>query len=196
MVDGVDTRCAFELMLLRDANAGVRACAKELTKRARTRVNNNNTSGRFVNVFGGSRAAAQSCADDMKRLGKWGCDVADGPLLRSTYGRFALHQPMSVGAASKLVKEALQFADVQECAAGRPARDVRPGAVPKWGTHSCRRGGAKRALDTRGLSGVSPIQIDFHFGWDEMAHARDHPMQTMYAGTADRIDRIRVTAFF
>ena len=85
---------------------------------------------------------------------------------------------------------------VEECAAGRPACDVRPGAVPKWGTHSCRRGGAKRALDTRGLSGVDPIQIDFHFGWDEMAHARDHPMQTMYAGTADRTDRMKVTAYF
>ena len=132
----------------------------------------------------------------MVRLGKWDADIANGPLLRPTHGKFGLHQPMSVGAASKLVKEALQHADRVECAAGRPACDVRPGALPKWGTHSCRRGGAKRALDTRGLSGVSPIQIDFHFGWDEMAHARDHPMQTMYAGTADRADRIKVTAFF
>ena len=196
VVDGVDTRCEFEKMLLLDLNEGVRYCAKELTKRARSRVNNSNLDARFVNVYGGARGAVQSCVDDMVRLGKWEAALMEGPLLRPTHGKYALHQPMSVGSASRLVKEALTVADVEECKAGRPACDVRPGAVPKWGTHSCRRGGAKRAMDTRGMSGVESIQIDFHFGWDEMAHARDHPMQTMYAGTADRGDRTRVTAFF
>ena len=51
-------------------------------------------------------------------------------------------------------------------------------------------------MATRHLSGVSPLQIDFHFGWDEMAHSREHPMQWMYAGIASRAERVKVTAFF
>ena len=40
------------------------------------------------------------------------------------------------------------------------------------------------------------LLIDFHYGWDEMAHAKNHPMLHMYAGIADRIKQILVTAFF
>ena len=98
---------------------------------------------------------------------------------------------------SKLVKEAMKVAHVRQVAKGcGSVPDVKPGAEPRWGTHSARRGGAKRAMDTMGLSGVDRVQIDFHFGWDEMSHAKLHPMQWMYAGTASSDARRMVTAFF
>ena len=106
------------------------------------------------------------------------------------------HQPIAVGTISKTVKAAMKYAHHVETLTGRVVPDLVPGALPKWGTHSARRGGAKRAMETRHLSGVSPLHIDFHFGWDEMAHAREHTMMWMYAGDAKREERRMVTAFF
>ena len=107
-----------------------------------------------------------------------------------------LHQPIAVGTASTLVKDAMQHADEVETAAGRRPSDVGPGGKAKWASHSARRGGAKRALQTIHLSKVDPLQIDFHYGWDEMAHAKDHPMLHMYAGAAEPSERMQVTRFF
>ena len=76
------------------------------------------------------------------------------------------------------------------------APDIKPGMKAKWNTHSARRGGAKRAVETRGLSGVSVTDIEFHFGWDEKTNAKDNGMMWLYAGDADRRERRRVTAFF
>ena len=97
---------------------------------------------------------------------------------------------------SKLVKSAMVEAHVRQTAMGAVCSDVLPNREPKWGTHSARRGGAKRALDTMNLSGVDRVQIDFHFGWDEMSHAKLHPMQWMYAGIAPPSVRIGVTKYF
>jgi hypothetical protein len=107
-----------------------------------------------------------------------------------------LHQPVNGGTMSTLVKQAMKAAHVKQTDKGATVPDVLPNKMPKWGTHSARRGGAKRALDTMKLSGVERIQIDFHFGWDEMSHAKLHPMQWMYAGIAPPSVRIGVTRFF
>ena len=97
---------------------------------------------------------------------------------------------------SKVVSQSFRSAHEQLAAMGVEVPDVKPGALPKWGTHSARRGGAKRAMDTRHLSGVSALMIDFHFGWDEQAHSKEHTMQWMYAGVAHRSKRAMVTRFF
>ena len=76
------------------------------------------------------------------------------------------------------------------------APEVLPGMKAKWNTHSARRGGAKRDLETIKLSKVSTTNIEFHFGWDEMTNAKDNSMMWMYAGDADRHERCKTTAFF
>ena len=122
--------------------------------------------------------------------------TANGPLVRPSSGRYPLHQPASVGNMSRTVSHAFRDAHEAMASQGVVVPDVPPGGVPKWGTHSARRGGAKRAMDTRHLSKVSALAIDFHFGWDEQAHSKEHTMQWMYAGIAHRSERAMVTRFF
>jgi hypothetical protein len=191
-----DVRSRFHQVLANTSCVAANYCARELNTRAQKRCENANTEGRFVNVTGGSYGACQQLLKEMSAAG-FKCKTAPGPLLRPSHHKHLLHQPVSVGNMSKLITEAMKQAHVNQVAKGEGAvPDVKPGAEPKWGTHSARRGGAKRAIDLIPLSGVEKIQIDFHFGWDEMSHAKLHPMQWMYAGTACPQARRMVTAFF
>ena len=166
MVNGVDTRCELEQALSEDSSMSVSECAKELTRRCRQRVQNQNIKGRFVNVSGGTWQQADQMRSRLTKIHRasgspWDVQVAMGPLLRPTHRMHGLHQPIAVGTASKLVKDAMQHADEVETAAGRRPSDVGPGGKAKWASHSARRGGAKRALQTIHLPKVDPLQIDF-----------------------------------
>ena len=128
----------------------------------------------------------------MNAAGFDSCVMDSGQLMRPTHGRHLLHQPVSCGTLSKKVKDSMKFAHKKiNCVPG-----LLPGDVPKWNTHSARRGGAKRALDVSDESGVEPIQVEFHFGWDEMANAKDHTMMFMYCGDSEREKRALLTKFF
>ena len=67
---------------------------------------------------------------------------------------------------------------------------------PKWNTHSARRGGAARALETITESGAETTEVEFHFGWDEKTNSKSNAMMWMYAGAGKRSVRRKVTAFF
>ena len=195
MVNGQDSRSQIEQWMSNHHLPELVANAREVNRRCRDRCQNQDTDARFVNVFGGSMTACDRYAADLKLLG-YKAKVSKGPLIRPSSGRYPLHQPASIGNMSKVVTSAFREAHVIQAALGVVVPDVPPGGVPKWGTHSARRGGAKRAMDTRAKSKVSALQIDFHFGWDEQAHSKEHTMQWMYARIAHRSDRARVTRFF
>ena len=182
----------FEQALRSMQNAEVSACAKELTARARARVDASNPDYQFINVYGGSKLVVEAAVTQMIAAGFEGAVVDQGPLMRPTKGRYCLHQPISSGNMSGRVKKSMEYAHSVHNA----VLDVLPGMKPKWNTHSARRGGAMRALETMNLSGVSKTKIEFHFGWDEMTNARENPMMWMYAGAEERSKRCRVTAFF
>jgi hypothetical protein len=63
----------------------------------------------------------------------------------------------------------------------------------KWATHSCRRGGTRRARRTRGTR-VTEVMIDLHFRW-RVRELRAQ-MQRHYAGDDPRAERCAVTAGF
>ena len=195
VVEGVDVRGDLEKWFSSSHLAELRANARELVRRCRDRCQNQDTDGRFVNVFGGTQVACDGMVDSLAAAG-FTATTVKGPLIRPSSGRYPLHQPASIGNMSKLVSTAFISAHEHQAALGAVVPDVAPGAMPKWGTHSARRGSAKRAMDTRHLSGVSPLAIDFHFGWDEQAHSKEHTMQWMYVGIAHRNQRALVTRFF
>jgi len=193
--DGSDGRCELELWLSNHHYPELNANAKELTRRCRERCKNQDIDARFVNVFGGTESACDAMVQVLLLKG-FKALTANGPLVRPSSGRYPLHQPASVGNMSQVVTSAFRDAHEYMAAKGVVVPDVPPGGMPKWGTHSARRGGAKRAMDTRSISKVSALSIDFHFGWDEQAHSKEHTMQWMYAGIAHRSERIMVTRYF
>lgn len=141
----VDPRSKFQRVLADTSCIEANYCARELNSRTRSRCLNANTDGRFVNVTGGTWGSCQQIMVEMCAPG-FKCKVSPGPLLRPSHHKHTLHQPVSVGNMSKFVKSALKQAHINQLAKGcESVLDVKPGVEPKWGTHSCRRGGAKRA---------------------------------------------------
>jgi len=68
--------------------------------------------------------------------------------------------------------------------------------VPKWNSHSARRGGTKRARATMELSEAKEEDINYHFGWVEEAMKGGRKRQVAYAGTCEADRRVRVTCRF
>jgi hypothetical protein len=67
---------------------------------------------------------------------------------------------------------------------------------PKWNSHSCRRGGAKRARETMNFTEAKEEDINRHFGWVEEALKGGKRRQVAYAGTLPPARRISVTLGF
>ena len=65
---------------------------------------------------------------------------------------------------------------------------------PKWNSHSCRRGGTKKARDTAVASEALADDINRHFGWAEEAMRGGKRRQAAYAGTLPVIRRLRVSS--
>ena len=144
--DGLDGRCALETWLANHFYPELNANAKEITRRCRDRCKNQDIDARFVNVFGGTEAACDAMVTEIRLLG-YKATTTNGPLVRPSSGRYPLHQPASIGNMSKVVSHAFRDAHEVMAARGFVVPDVPPGGVPKWGTHSARRGGAKRARE-------------------------------------------------
>jgi hypothetical protein len=68
---------------------------------------------------------------------------------------------------------------------------------PKWNSHSCRRGGTKRARDLMDQGGEDYTDdINRHFGWAVEAAKGGKKRQMAYAATLAASRRIRVTKAF
>jgi hypothetical protein len=65
---------------------------------------------------------------------------------------------------------------------------------PRWNSHSCRRGGAKRARDLAHLSKAKSEDINRHFGWMEEAMRGGKRRAAAYASTLPVLRRLRVTS--
>ena len=71
--------------------------------------------------------------------------------------------------------------------------DLQGEAAPHFANHSLRRHADRVARETRGVTGVSEMDIDIVFGWNEAE--RRKMMQLHYEGLdqAQRVRRARVT---
>ena len=144
------------------------------------------------------------------RLTKWWQDRGwsvmpdPAPVLRSTLaGSTPLAMPWHPGSLATRLRAHIVEAAEQAPGGGEIADQdetvVIPmslGGKPKWGSHSCRRGGAKRARDLAHLWGASPDiyeDINRHFGWLEEAMKGGRKRQAAYASTLPVQRRIRVT---
>ena len=66
---------------------------------------------------------------------------------------------------------------------------------PQWGSHSCRRGGAKHARETMHKTEATEDDINRHFGW-MIEYLKDKARQVAYAATLPALSRIRATLGF
>jgi hypothetical protein len=162
---------------------------------------------RFVNVTGGSKTKCDRWTQLLRGAGA-PADTTPGPLFRATRsvqgsaGRplhKLTHMPVSVGEAADQIKEL--FTDAFKVykarrAAGEIERDEDAEKIsnPKWGSHSARRGGTRRAQLLMEKSKVSSEAIDMHFRWKSKKLKKK--IQNMYGGVRPRKWRLQVTVHF
>ena len=163
---------------------------------------------RFVNVAGGpSWKAVDQWTLLLSSRGLL-CTTIAGPLLRATRqqaGAFSAkvqrvtHMPLGVSQAGKLIKELIEAGHALYLKKVRakemlPDADTEKIVQAKWASHSCRRGGTRKAQKHMGVSGATGELIDMHFRWRSKAIKKK--MQNHYGGIKPRLWRLKVTSGF
>ena len=163
---------------------------------------------RFVNVAGGpSWKAVDQWTLLLSSRGLL-CTTTAGPLLRATRqqaGAFSAkvqrvtHMPLGVSQAGKLIKELIEAGHALYLKKVRakemlPDADTEKIVQAKWASHSCRRGGTRKAQKHMGVSGATGELIDMHFRWRSKAIKKK--MQNHYGGIKPRLWRLKVTTGF
>ena len=182
---------------------------KWLLKRAQERKGAEDDLIRFLNVTGGSLQRCQLWADSLCSAGVK-ATVTAGPLLRatrpisSTPGKQTklqalTHMPITEGTAARELKELIEAA--HRLYTSKVAEEIIPPdpdtdriAKPRWGSHSLRRGGTRRAQLTMHITGATKDTIDLHFRWRSKQLKK--LMQNKYSGMQPRMWRLRVTELF
>jgi hypothetical protein len=107
--------------------------------------------------------------------------------------------PIAVGEAADQVSEL--FADAFELYKQKRAADETPKdddadriSNPKWGSHSARRGGTRRAQLLMHVSGATKEGIDMHFRWRSKKLKKKIPH--LYGGVRPRKWRLQITVHF
>ena len=139
----------------------------------------------------------------------WEVMPEPSPMLRATLrGRDAQDSMMELATgslATQLTSHFTAAAEEQLANGEQEDRDeiatlpLSLGGLPKWNSHSCRRGGAKKA---RNMGYLWPDadereyseDINRHFGWLEEAMKGGKKRQVAYAGTLPVGRRTRVTS--
>ena len=170
-----------------------------LLSRARQRREHEKMEARFVNCSGGSEEDARRVRDFM-RSHRLSAEAVPGPLLRASRRVGSevrpTHMPLSCASLGADLKVIFTEAHRLVLERGAASPEDLPGcsvADAKWATHSCRRGGTRRARRTRGTR-VTEVMIDLHFRW-RVRELRAQ-MQRHYAGDDPRAERCAVTAGF
>jgi hypothetical protein len=178
-----------------------------LKERVRRRRSAEDDKLRFVNITGGSQAKCDRWVQVLRGAGV-PADTTPGPLFRATRavqgsaGRTThklTHMPVSVGEAAdqvtELFKDAFKVYKAKR-AAGEIQRDddAEKITTPKWGSHSARRGGTRRAQLLMDKSKVSKEAIDMHFRWRSKTLKKK--IQNLYGGVRPREWRLQVTVHF
>jgi hypothetical protein len=131
----------------------------------------------------------------------WEVTPDPAPMLRSTVrGTQPSLMPYSPGSLASTLKaefeEAIEAAEAATDSAAMDEVAILPMTLagrPKWNSHSCRRGGAKKAQDMADDSKADPSDINRHFGWLDEAMKGGKRRQTAYASTLPVLRRLRVT---
>ena len=134
--------------------------------------------------------------------GGWDAVPDPAPVLRTTVrGNLTSPMPYTPGSLAGTLKAEFEEAmDTAEQTRNPDAMDeiaVLPLSLsgrPKWNSHSCRRGGAKRAQDQAHESKAEIHDINRHYGWMEEAKRGGRKRQTAYASTLPVQRRLRVTS--
>jgi hypothetical protein len=130
-----------------------------------------------------------------------------GPLLLTTVagqkGRQPLMMPITPGSIAGELKALFDqtYRDLLDSEEPLDSEDISslpttPGGVPKWNSHSCRRGGARHARNLMLQSEAREEDINRHFGWLEEAMKGGKTRQVAYASTLPVGRRLAVTRLF
>lgn len=150
---------------------------------------------RYVNVTGGARSGREIEEAvtwlRSRGFGKY-VDIVPGPLIRSTLGHKLTHMPYSPASTHVHLVPAMiaAFDKIQEEGRADPEYDAVTDPEPKFGNHSNRRHADRVAMRNAGITGASPEDIDFFFGWGLKKMAET--MRLHYAGL-DRVLRLRLS---
>ena len=162
---------------------------------------------RFINVVGGSQLKCDNWVATLQSQ-NLRADTVPGPLLRSTRSvtatrgssyQVATHMPISSNTAAGDLKElfiAAHHLYKARTQAGTMEKDRDTELIiqPKWGTHSARRGGTRRAQLLRHIYKIEPELIDLHFRWRTKKIKKK--MQNRYAGLKPHEWRSKVVKAF
>jgi len=135
---------------------------------------------------------------------KQGWDVNPDPapmLLSSVRGTTPVPMPWQPGSLAGQLKSMMEEAaeHAEHCGDALVLDEIAAlplslSGRPKWNSHSCRRGGTKKARDTAVASEALADDINRHFGWAEEAMRGGKRRQAAYAGTLPVIRRLRVSS--
>ena len=120
-------------------------------------------------------------------------DQVPGPLLRASHGKLLTHMPIAVGSSYKHLIGALKGAWEISSAMEEPdlELDLEGLEKPKWAHHTFRRTSDRFARASMKETGVSEVDIDDQFGWEQAERAKKQ--QLAYAGRQHRAQRARIT---
>jgi len=178
---------------------------KHLMYWAQQKGENLNEESRYLNVAGGER-------EEMLKMCEWwgaqkgGYDVrvTAGPALTSSLqgsdGRFPSDQAYTPGSLMTTYKRVFEEAYETVLEFGSAVENDELSSLvagidgPKWNSHSCRKGGTKRARELMDFSKVNEQAIDRHFRWKSETLTREQ--QVAYAGMVASRERCMVTLYF
>ena len=133
----------------------------------------------------------------------WEVNIEPAPMLLATCrGNTVLPMAWSPGSLAAQLKDEFEEAAAAALEQNADASDeiaalpLSLSGKPKWNSHSCRRGGAKRARDTAKVSGAEPEDINRHFGWMEEALRGGKKRAAAYAATLSVLRRLAVTLYW
>ena len=132
----------------------------------------------YVNVAGGAwnSVEVRTVVKELREAGLGSVTrVTLGPLIRATSGWNVTHMALSPDSTYKLLGEAMQEAFVvsnQGSVGSDPELDLNGAVKPHWSHHSWRRFSDKVARETREKTGVSEVDIDLFYGWQEAMYRK------------------------
>ena len=159
---------------------------------------------RYVNVASGTEAEMEAVAEWWQSRGIT-VEISPGPALmtsvKGTRGPLGVPLPITPESVAKELKVKMTAAHSQLVAGGENTEDLASLPIgldqePKWNSHSCRRGGTKRARDLLDVSKAKEEDVNRHFGWQEEALKGGKRRQVAYAGTLPAARRKNVTRMF
>ena len=164
---------------------------------------------RFVNVAAGTKAEVEAIQAWWVQHGVSAklLSPLPGPMLlttaRGSRGTLPLPMPVTAGTLSAELKSRMTSAfnevDLTTNEELRDQLSALPSGlsgVPKWNTHSLRRGGTKLARELMVDSEAREEDINLHYGWFEEAMKGGKKRQMAYASTVPAKRRMRVTSLF